>query len=137
MGGELPFFMPWQQGIGARGLDAVYQVTGDRTAKQLAEDWAKSMLDFGIFQQRGQWVSAKSVEWKSGGAWAGWKEWSKEYSAVENAVEFYAGYMLWMLPGVLICKRIGHDVQKCDEILRQMGVPGSRNERTIEWAATA
>lgn len=134
LGGELPFTMEWQMGIGARGLDAVWQVLGDQTARDLASLWARDVLDFGIFQKSGQLVSAKATEWK-GGAWAGWKEWYKGYNETENAVEFYHGYLLWMLPAALICRREGYQIGKCDQIVGQLGLPGTKNERTIEWAA--
>lgn len=72
LGGQLPFWMPWQQAIGARGLDAVWQQTGDTRARDLAKVWARNVFDYGIFKVGNRYRAAKAVEWRNGGAWPGW-----------------------------------------------------------------
>lgn len=195
LGGLYSFWMPWQQAIGAGGLDAVAVETGDPDARFLADEWAKNVLSYGIFLVGSRYRASKATEWQQGGQWNGWQEFTgaadgptlaglpavpdrvltidemavglaalppealglealekeQDYNVADaampapqlvaadagqpNMVEFYDPYLLWMLPAIRICERIGHEPTKVSGCLGQMGLPGTKNERVIEWAA--
>lgn len=118
------FVMPWQDALGAIGLDAAARVLGDETADRIGQQVADMVVEHGIVREEGRWRAVKSLAWEDDGQLG---------QPVRRA--FYDGYLLWMGPAVVIARRhaaaAGRSTERHDSILAQL-----RQRRTMgtwEW----
>lgn len=134
LGGQYSFTMPWQDGLGACGLDAIGHVLRHQPAIDLAALWARDMQEHGIFPLNTRLTAAKAVQWK-GGAWDGWQEWTTGSPAAQpgdpNYVEFYRPYLTWMSPALVVNQR---DATLEPTATQALGLLSS-SWRSWEWRA--
>jgi len=135
LNGLYTFFMPWQEGIGVVGLDAVYQVFSDSKAKEIADHASRTLVKYGFWIENNNWVCGKAVRWKGGQALT-----PNEYA---TGRESYAPYGEWAVGGVIIQKRYAIQrgdqtmIDRCNQIINQEKSRTSSNYRRLwtihEW----
>ena len=118
------FAMPWQDALGAIGLDAAARVLGDELADRMARQVADTVVEYGIAHEDGHWRAVKSLKWEADG---------QPGQPVRRV--FYDGYLLWMGPAVVIARRhaaaAGRSTKRHDAILAQLR--RNRSWGTSEW----
>ncbi len=137
LNGLYPFFMPWQEAIGVIGLDAVYQVFGNQTAKEIADHASMTLVNSGLWIENNKFVCGKAVRWKGGQALT-----PNEYA---TGRESYEPYNEWAIGGVIIQKRFAKErgdqtmIDRCDQIINQENTRTSNSYSRLwtihEWKA--
>lgn len=123
-----PFTMPWQDALGAVGLDACAMVTGNANARRIADAVARSVVAHGFYRDASCWHAVKSRKWEPDGQIG-----SPVYQVP------YDPYGTWMMGAVQIARRAdlardpGADVSRHDAILARWR--DSQSWTSLEWSA--
>ena len=129
LNGLFPFTMPWQEMIGARGLDAAARVFDDERADDIAKIVSVNGLNFGVVKQELRYTGVKALRWKQGGA---------ALTPVELLLgrETFSPYLLWEAPGMVVARRStssGELKAKADAAIAQL--LANFSWRNHEWLA--